>query len=581
MPTIIGFDTETKEGPPITAQFYSEMQPSINACLFVNGDDVTRQCFDHLAKYCRDGEYVVYGHNLKFDLLSLFYPVAADLVRKKDGQFEFSYGPWQIYGIYGTPTFCKMTNVKTGASIAIVDSFSWFRSSLAKAARLVCPDLPKLVRPAGLGQRDFDEDDMEFVEYAMRDAEVAYHIGLAIDDLHKQFELRQTISIANMAANIFQQHYISLAAPIWNVGPRIMDGARAAYHGGKNNLYPGAAPAWHSHVDAWDLSSAYPHAMTLLPAFSKRNLFAAARVFSRSAKRVPDIGVYQVSGTAAPCEWPSLFESGQRAMKPIRGAFENQWITGWEVNEALASGELKLSRIMGHVYDADKDPVNETAMQRYVKDFYRMKSEADNPVHRFLYKVLLNSISGKFIQQRDVEEDDGTMRWQAGPLFHPFAAALITGHTRAVMHQLEHEVQAIHTATDGVFCGSRNSPKDGKFSFAPASGLGSITSEGKDLELCLLRNKCYLLYSDTPGDGFKSFERPNKYVAKYASHGFQGSPAQLENLVMHNKRKYSVEKPNTLRVSVRHGRTPNKFERRDLVLRVAPIKVHFNHKEGS
>ena len=121
-----------------------------------------------------------------------------------------------------------MHNTRTKASVSIVDSFSWFRSSLAKAAKLVCPDLPKLVRPDGLGQRDFDQDDMEFIEYAMRDAEVAYHIGMAIDAMHAEFDLRQSISIANMAANIFQQHFISEAAPIYNTGPRILDGARTA-----------------------------------------------------------------------------------------------------------------------------------------------------------------------------------------------------------------------------------------------------------------------------------------------------------------------------------------------------------------
>jgi hypothetical protein len=147
------------------------------------------------------------------------------------------------------------------------------------------------------------------------------------------------------------------------------------------------------------------------------------------------------------------------------------------------------------------------------------------------------------------------------------------------MHQLEHFTQAIHTATDGIFCGANNSPKDGKFPFAPASGLGAIEPEGRDLELCLLRNKCYMLYSDKPGDGYKSFVRPNKYVVKYASHGFQGGPKILEELIMHNKRKYEVEKPNTLRISIREGRVPNKFEKRTMFLKVAPLKVHFNHKQ--
>jgi len=577
MPYIIGFDTETMEGPPITAQFYSEQLPAINACLFVTEKDVTQQCLRHIQKHCRTGQYVIYGHNLKFDLLSLFYPFANRLVSKSDGTFSFTYDKWIIEGIYGTPTFCRM--VKGDTSVTIVDSFSWFRSSLARAARLVCPHLPKLVRPKDLGQKLFDQDDMDFIQYAMRDAEVAYHIGMAIDEMHHKFDLRQSISIANMAANIFQQNYISDAAPIYNTGPDVLAGARFSYHGGKNNVYPGAAPAWHSHVDAWDLSSAYPHAMTLLPAFSKPRLYQKFRVFRPSLKEAPPFGVYQISGKMASCPWPSLFESQQRAMKPLNGEFVNTWVTGFELNEALRTDEVKLSSLMGHVYDHENDPVTETALQRYVKDFYCMKAEAENPVHRFLYKVLLNSISGKFIQQTDVEDEDGSIRRQPGPLYHPFIASLITGHTRAIMHRLEHHTKAIHTATDGIFCGSENSPKDGHFDFAPKQGLGSITSEGEDMELCLLRNKCYIMYSKTPGDGFKSMVRPDRYIKKYASHGFQGRPEQLETLIVENRRKYSVEKPNTLRMAVRRNKIPNKFEKRELVLKVAPLKVHFNHAD--
>lgn len=578
MPTIIGFDTETMEGPPITVQFYSEQLPQVDACLFVTEGNVTRESLRHLSKYCKHGEYVIYGHNLKFDLLSLFYPRYRELVQKKDGTFSFSYDNWTIEGIYGVPTFCRM--LKGDAKITIVDSYGWFRTSLAKASKLVCPGLPKLSHPEGLGSKLFADDDMEFIEYAMRDAEVAYHIGVAIDEMHHKFDLRQSISVANMAANIFQQHYISETAPIYNTGPRILVGARAAYHGGKNNVYPGAAPAWHSHIDAWDLSSAYPHAMTEMPAFSKPNLFAAARVFNKNVKEVPKDGMYQISGKMAECAWPALFESEQRSMKPLRDAFENQWVTGIELNEALRADEVKLTKVMGHVYDTDKDPVTETALQRYVQDFYEMKSDATDPVHRYLYKVLMNSLYGKFIQQRDVEDEEGNIHKKPGPLYHPFMASLITGHTRAVMHQLEHYTQAIHTATDGIFCGANNSPKDGKFPFAPDTGLGAIESEGEDMELCLLRNKCYLLYTDEPGNGFKSFVRPDRYVAKFATHGFQGGPKVLEELVMHNKRKYQVEKPNTLRISVRQNRVPNKFEKRDMFLKVPPIKVHFNHKKG-
>ncbi len=574
MPIVIGFDTETMEGPPITVQFYSEMMPSINACIWVNEKNVLDKTLRHLSKHCREGQFTIYGHNLNFDLLSIFYPVYPLLVENR-GVFEFTHRDWDIRGIYGDTTFCTLINIKRDVTIVIVDGYSWFMGSLAKAANIVCPDLPKLKMPEGLGTKMFTSKDDHFVEYAMRDAQVSYHVGLAVDAMAYEFDLRQPYSVADMAARIFSQHYISEFAPIWNVGPQIAEGAIKSYHGGKNNVIAGAAPAWHTHVDAWDLSSAYPHAMTQMPALSKPRLFRANEVLNKRTRRFPDHGIYQISGKVRPCNWPVLFDDD---FKPIRsGEFSGIWITGYELNEARRAEEITLSKVRGHIYDTDKDPNTDTGLNRYVQDFYKLKEEAEDPVMRMLYKVLMNSLYGKFIQKTDVEvEDTKEVRFKPGPLFQPFLASLITGHTRSVMHRLEHQVEAIHTATDGVYCGSRNSPEGGVFDWAPQSGLGSITSEGSDLELALLRNKLYVMYSDNPQDGWHSFHRRGKYVIKYAKHGFQGSPKQLEEACIAGIRNYSVERPNTLKMALKRGKVPNKFERHDMTLNVDQITVHYD-----
>jgi len=574
VPTVIGFDTETCEGPPITVQFYSEHLPSINACLFVNDRNVITNSLRHLAKHCTSGVYVIYGHNLKFDLLSLFYSQHEKLVMRR-GEFEFNHRNWRIYGVYGQPTFCFIE--KPGVKIIFVDTFSWFSTSLAKVAKLICPDLPKLAHPIGLGTKQFTKSDTHFIEYAMRDAEVAYFAGLQIDSMHKEFELNQCVTVASMASAIFQQHYIHDAAPIWNTGQPFAEALMLSYHGGKNNVVPGAAPAWHSPIDAWDLSSAYPHAMTQLPAFSQSKLFRHSVVFSKRARVFPEHGVYCITGFANPCDWPCVFD---KDFKPIRGPFENVWITGYELNEARRIGEIKLSRVIGHFYDTDKDSVTDTAFSRYVHDFYALKQAATDSVYRYMYKVLLNALYGKFIQSRERETSSGKIEWKHGPLHHPFAASLITGHTRAVMHRLEHETNAIHTATDGVFCGANNSPPGDVFTWAPQSGLGAIESEGKGLEVCLLRGKLYLVYSKDSKAGWHSFVRPNRYVVKYAAHGFQGGPKRLEELAMTDKRTYEVNKPNTLKMALKQKTVPNKFETREMNLNVAAITQYYDHNRN-
>jgi hypothetical protein len=579
MPYIIGFDTETHEGPPISVQFFSHTLSSINAFIPVHEGNVTDETLKHLSKHCiLPGIYVLYGHNLKFDLLSLFYGRRHELVRKR-GSFEFTHRYWDIEGVYGNTQFCRLRHTTRDVQVFIVDGFSWFKFSLAKAAEFVCPDLPKLERPEGLGTRNFQPGDKgydHFVAYSLRDAEISCRIGEAVDEIHQEFELRQTLSIAHMAATIFRQHCIKADEPIHNVGPRILEGANAAYHGGRNIILPKAAPAIHYPVDAWDITSAYPHAMTKLPSFSVRKAYAPNQVFPiRKLRQVPDIGVYCISGKMAPCDWPALMTHDKKLqrLKGLRGTFQDEWVTGWELNEALRSDEVKLTRCQGHIYDVDKDPVNETPFQRFVYYFYDLKKNAGNPVHRFLYKIILNSISGKFRQSHEFEDKEGRLQWQHGPLWHPFIASLITGHTRAMMHQMEHFTHAIHTSTDGVFCGAGNSPKDGEFPFAPSSGLGSITQEASNGVLALLRNKLYMLYEDTdPGGAIPSKRVPGKFITKRALHGFFGDAHTLEDLMANNKRTYKAVRVNTLRTALRQGLVPNKFEERSFTLKVPPMK---------
>jgi hypothetical protein len=224
--------------------------------------------------------------------------------------------------------------------VELVDSLLWFQTSLEKAGKIVCPDLPKLKRPAGLGITMYKPSDHGFVEYAMRDAVVAYHLGLAIERFHEELGIPSQISLASMAAACFRINY--LQKDIYQP-PRYewMAMAAASYHGGVNRVRPGASPGWHTNVTALDLSSAYPYAMSGFPDFSNA---AAYRSFKStrvgSINSVPDLGVYEVAGTADKCNWPALFGHD---FKPLQGRFRGQAVCGYELNVALKTGEVKLT----------------------------------------------------------------------------------------------------------------------------------------------------------------------------------------------------------------------------------------------
>lgn len=563
---VIGCDSETLNGPPITMQFYSEHCRKINGCVFIGKRRAIDVFLSQLAKL-PSGHYRMYGHNLEFDMLSFLWEARAKL---RDGNIDLKVGRWQITGRYSKPIFAVIDDGHR--YVELVDSFLWFMSSLESAAERVCPDLPKLPRPAGLGTTMYTTKDSSFVEYAMRDAVVAFHLGVAVEKFHEELDIPPQISLASMASAVFRLHFMRAniyQPPIYGW----MVGAAASYHGGVNRVRPGAAPAWHTNVTALDISSAYPDAMLRFPDMSDPNGYKSFR--ARNLKKlqgIPEYGVYQISGKAAPCDWPALFGHD---FKPLLGGFKDVWVTGYELNQALDAGEVQLRAISGYHYEGD---TGYSPFAEYVKTFYRMKSDASDPVMRYMYKIQLNALTGKFIQTSpDYTLADGHLVKikRAGGLYHPFVASLITGHTRATMHVLEHEYEAIHTATDGIFV-----PRSHKG--AATKSIGAVVSEGRG-DLALFRNKLYIFYTDSAEKG-KSFESQafkGRHILKCARHGFQGTIGDLERMLISGDRSYRKNKPIKLKTALKTGVDPNKFilETRHLRNLDTPFKV-FNYDKG-
>jgi hypothetical protein len=565
-----GADSETLHGEPHTLQFYSEDFEPGEHCIWCSADTAVAAFFDWVECLPTNSFHVVYCHNLQFDLPEFFWDYHQELI---GGEFEFEpYSDWKVSGVYGRPTFAKVYCRSKKISILIVDSFAWFSSSLSAAADLFCPDLPKLRMPKGLGERKFSMRDSDFYDYAMRDAIITYHIGKHVQAMIGELDIAQPVSLADMAAKTFRRNFVQ--DDIVQTGRHCIDIALKSYHGGKNNVVTGAAPAWHLDVTALDISSAYPYAMAQLPSMTKKKLYQRFKLHRGSVDSVPDLGVYVVSGEAADCEWPVIFN---HSFKPIHGEFKNICLQGYELNEAIASGEVTVNKIRGYYYDADKDGAP-SAFRGYVEKFYHAKQTATDPIERHMYKILLNSAYGKFIQtikktpaiftDADTNETVESGEAIAGPMFHPFIASAITAHTRAYIHQLEHAHKAIHTATDGIYTKYKRAKR---VPMSSDSGLGSLQVEGRG-DLLLLRNKCYILYGE-PGTGFRSKGFENKDVIKYAKHGFQGSLETLERLVVENRRKYTTARPNRLKESLKRGLAVNKFENREYCLKIGDVKI--------
>lgn len=560
---VIGCDSETLQGPPITFQFYSKEAKRINGCVFI-GKRKAVDVFLAQLKKLKPGYYRMYGHNLEFDMLSFLWERRATF---RDGNIRLTVGDWRITGRYSKPIFATFEDGKR--TIELVDAMLWFQTSLENTAKIVCPGLPKLKYPKGLGTTLYTPKDTDFVAYAMRDAEVSYYEGVAIERFHDELEIPAQISLASMAAATFKLRYMrdDIYQP-----PQYewMTGAAASYHGGVNRIKAGAECSWHRPVTSIDMSSAYPTAMAQFPAFKDPNRYVGYRGRNvRKIKKVNEHGIYRITGKTPPCDWPALFDHN---FKPLIGTFKDTWVTGYELNEALRADEIDLSGIKGFLYDSDGEG-DYSPFAEFVAFFYRMKNEAKDPIMRYMYKIMLNALTGKFIQTSpDYTLVDGKLVkiHRAGGLYHPMIASLITGHTRSHMHGAEHKYQSIHTATDGIFA-------PGRCAAALEKTLGAFVVEGFG-DLALFRNKLYILYTDiATKDTYPSQVFEGRHILKCARHGFQGRVADLERMLITNDRTYRRNAPIKLKTALKQGEDPNKFITSERNLNVDSISKVFNY----
>lgn len=544
---VLGFDSETLQGPPITLQFYGGTHVGrFNGCIFI-GKRRAIDVFLSQLKKLKPGRYRMYGHNLEFDMLSALWEMR---VKMRDGNIDLRVGDWVIHGRYSKPVFAVFDDGER--YIELIDSMLWFQTSLEKAGALVCPDLPKLQRPKGLGEVLFTSKDDGFVEYAMRDAVVAYHLGLAIERFHEELDVTPQISLASMAAVAFRLHFMK--ADMYQ--PQLvewMSGAAASYHGGMNRIMPGAAPAWHINVTSMDLSSAYPTAWLELPAFMNPLGYKVYKADSaRKVTKVENIGCYRISGRAAACNWPALFDHN---FDPLKGSFTDTWVTGFELNQALKTGEVTLSKIRGFIYDREQDKDGYSPFAEYAKFFYNKRATEKDKILKYMHKITLNAPTGKLIQTSpDYTLIDGQLVKikRAGGLYHPFAASLTTGHTRSSMHVHEHKFQSLHTATDGIFAPGHQKGADKK-------QLGAFMAEGYG-DLALFRNKLYIFYTDSESeDTYPSQVFEGRHILKCARHGFQGRVVDLEQMLVTTLREYKTNKPLKLKTAIKRKEAPNKF----------------------
>lgn len=523
--TLLVFDTETINGEPYLLQIYDGKEYKH---FFVNKNNV----LDIFLNYCENKILsrqvnVCYAHNLEYDLSVLLYKYHKNFVGKKNIKIE--HNNWKLDIVMSSTTFATFS--KGNKRLLLLDTYKFMMTSLSNFGKIIGSKIKKLERPNYIGEREPTKNELPyFLEYAKQDCLLQYEISNWVLEQFRKYDTRICFSNAHFSERIFRHYYIKNPDRIVLPPKDWLERCVLSYHGGKNGYYLDKSKGIYLLKDACeiDIISAYPYAMTKLPNFISGK-------YIETDKFLPDYeGIYEITGISKNCKYPIIYSHD---FKPIsyNEKIKNLCITSYELREAIAKNEIEIIKIKGLLFIPNKWSYN--PLKDFVKHFFRQKSQAKNIDEKMLYKIILNSLYGKFIQAIEIDDGKNSILtenyelkekekiFRAGNCYQPFIASLITGFVRTYLHKLEHKYKAVHSSTDSIIfkCNKNFENNFKKYE------LGSCEIKVRG-DCYLIRNKVYIWLDK------------NKKITKYATHGLTLSPDKLLDMIKNKQYSYKIKK---------------------------------------
>lgn len=519
---VFGADTETVEGRLHSFQIASQGEEVLTYTDPLQGFQRFCQWID--ARALDQGVNLVFFHNLKFDASVLFqtdhraiYEQYNEIALSKDGfdvrmffgRVNFASvrrdtGEFKCPGcgklplaavkktgrkfycanpVHGQPTEVKKIY---GSRVQWLDSSAFCppgAKSLASALKIYGVPYQKMDAPEGLGTKALSSADFE--RYALNDARAEEALGLAIVEIHRQYDITPCVSLPQLSGRILRHHFFKKGESFPFPPEECRLAAELSYHAGKNGFY--TPRGVYEDLYEYDINSAFPCAMKEMPQLVKGSYVHVRRY------REGVMGIYRLSGIVhRSSKYPVVFDA---SFRPVFGRYPSEWVTGYEI-EVLRKAPGNTFKIKeGWVWRHDKNYAH-SPLGEFVDKFWGLKSSAPKGPSRDTYKNILNSLYGKFaacVEKRPLVDTAFGFKslsgrghcFEAGALYHPFVATQITGYVRARLWELETRGEALHAATDSI-----KSFRD----MSASEGLGGVKKEcfGR---CYLFRNKLYLHFA--------------------------------------------------------------------------------------
>jgi len=297
-------DTETKP------YLYLGINDSIRKCRKRNIHKIFFELIDRYSK-TRTNNYLFF-HNLKFDLQVIFLKFK-EYFRQPTFTiyFDKNYNEIPLQKYMRLKNRIKIT-IRMGSTcfadiyfrnkhVKILDSFAFFSSSLKKLSRVLNLKHKKTEWKETYNQK-------ELKKYLRNDLLCQKDLAEFIINLHKQYDIKICVSIAQMSMTIFKHKFLReddcIPFPNWE----IIKPAELSYHGGKNGYYEDGVKMI-KNVYEYDVNSMYPFAMTQIPNFLHCKYDVADHYDPEY------VGIYCITGKVKKEKYPIFYTHNFKAIK--------------------------------------------------------------------------------------------------------------------------------------------------------------------------------------------------------------------------------------------------------------------------
>lgn len=337
----------------------------------------------------------IFATNLQFDIMALF----GNTKYEKDLRFMFR-GSRLLQAKYHNESKKDANNCVY--QITFLDTLNHFKVSVAELGKLI--NMPKFEKPSFLGQIPIDDAEEKILkEYNIQDSMITYKFAKFFQNEYNKIGCQLKITQPSSAVDLYRRKYMKI--PIKQPTLSVLKELYKGYYGGRTEVIRrGNITGRNLHY--YDVNSLYPFSMmagVYMGQFPNPN-YCYEKTYPHDNKSLYQIEKYEgVSHVEMYCP-----ENIYLPYLPVRhdnkllfpAGYINGWYTHYEIRNAMKLG-YEFIKVHKTIYYSK----NHVPFKEFVTDMYSERMRNRGTKYELSYKLLMNSLYGKFAQKIEPEPE--------------------------------------------------------------------------------------------------------------------------------------------------------------------------------